>query len=68
MKTAVRTACMSSGSTWTATYPGTIPGGYSVNTLSGQACPNVTTTAPVAIQVRLPNNTVKSMNIVVRTP
>ena len=68
VKTAVRTSCTPSGGTWTAAYPGTIPGGYSVNALSGQACPNVTSTAAVTVQVQLPNGITKSMSIVVRTP
>ncbi len=69
VKTAARTQCTSSGATWTAAYPAPgLPLGYSVNPLAGQACPNVTATAPVPIQVQLPNGTAKSMNIVVRTP
>lgn len=68
VKTAVRTSCTSSGGTWTATYPPPLPPGYSVNALSGQTCPNVTATALVSLQVRLPNNTIKSMDVVVRTP
>jgi type II secretory pathway pseudopilin PulG len=67
-KQAVRTSCTSSGGTWTATYPGSPPGGYSINALSGQTCPAVTTTAQVPIQVTLPNGSTKSMTIVVRTP
>lgn len=69
VKTAVRTSCTSSGATWTATYPPPgIPSGYSVNALSAQSCPGVTSTSPVALQVRQPNGVNKSMNIVVRTP
>lgn len=68
VKTAVRTSCTSSGGTWTAAYPGTIPNGYSVNALSGQSCPAVTSTATVDLQVQLLNGTVKSMSVVVRTP
>jgi len=69
VKTAVRTSCTSSGATWTATYPPPgLPSGYTVNGLSGQPCPTVTTTSPVALQVRQPNSISKSMNIVIRTP
>lgn len=68
VKLAVRTSCTPSGGSWTATYPGTMPGGFSVNTLSGQSCPGVASPTSVVIQVQLPNSTVKSMNIVVRTP
>ncbi len=69
VKTAVVSSCTSSVATWTATYPSPgIPSGYSVNALSGQACPSVTATATVPVQVQLPNGTAKSMNIVVRTP
>lgn len=67
VKQTVRASC-SPGGTWTATYPGTIPTGYSVNALAGQTCPAVTSTSPVTVQVTLPNSTVKSMQIVVRTP
>ena len=69
VKTAVRTSCTSSGATWTATYPPPgIPSGYSVNALSAQPCPGVTSTSAVALHVQLPNGTVKSMDVVVRTP
>ena len=68
VKTAVRTSCTPSGGTWSAAYPGTMPNGYSVNTLSAKTCPAVTSTATVALQVQLPNSTTKSMTIVVRTP
>ena len=69
VKTAVRSTCTPSGGTWTATYPGTMPaGGFSVNTLAGQPCPNVTTTGAVTVRVTLPNSSTKSMSLVVRTP
>jgi prepilin-type N-terminal cleavage/methylation domain-containing protein len=65
VKQAVRTSCTSTGGTWSASYS---EPGYSVNTLSGQTCPAVTTTAVVPLQVTLPNGTVKSLSIVARTP
>lgn len=68
VKTAVRTSCTSSGGTWSATYPPPLAPGYSVNALSGQSCPNVSSTATVTLQVTLPNTTTRSMYIVVRTP
>ena len=69
VKTAVRSTCTPSGGTWTATYPGTMPaGGFSVNTLAGQPCPNVTTTGAVTVRVTLPNSSTKTMSLVVRTP
>lgn len=67
VKTAVRASCTSSGGTWTAAYPTTMPTGYGVNSLSGQTCPNVTATSTVTVQVTLPNSIVKSMQIAVRT-
>ena len=67
VKQTVRTSC-TAGGTWTASYPGTIPAGYSVNGLSGQTCPGVTSTAAVTVQVTLPNSTVRSTQLVVRTP
>jgi prepilin-type N-terminal cleavage/methylation domain len=68
VKTAVRTSCTSSGANWTASYPTAMPSGYSVNALSGQTCPNVTSTATLTLQITLPNATTRSMSIVVRTP
>jgi type II secretory pathway pseudopilin PulG len=67
-KTAVRTSCSSSGGTWTATYPPPLPSGYTLAPLTGQACPAVTTTGLMTIQVTLPNGIVKSMQIATRTP
>ena len=65
VKTAVRTTCVPGG-TWSPTY--NPPMGYSVNALSGQACPAVTATSSVTHNVTLPNGIIKSLSIRVRTP
>ena len=65
VKSAVRTSCTSAGGTWSASYT---EAGYTIPAFSNQACPTVTTTAPVTLQVTLPNGTIKSMSIAVRTP
>jgi hypothetical protein len=63
VKSTVRATCP--GGSWSSSY--TPPSGYTVNALSGQSCPAVTTTAPVTLQVTLPNGTVKSLAIAVRS-
>jgi type II secretory pathway pseudopilin PulG len=68
VKTAVRTSCTAGGGTWTATYPSTMPTGFTVSLLSGQPCPDVATTSTVGLTVTLPNGTSETMDVVVRTP
>ena len=65
VKSAVRSTCTSAGATWSATYS---EAGYPVNSLAGQPCPAVTTTATATLQVSTPSGVTKSMTIAVRTP
>ena len=65
VKSTVRATCTSSGGTWSASF--TPPSGYAVNAITGRSCSAVTTTDSVAMQVTLPNGTIKSMSIRVRT-
>ena len=65
VKTAVRASCTGSSGTWTPSY--TPPAGFTVNTLSAQACPAVTTTSVVTLDATMPNGTVKHLSIAVRT-
>ena len=69
VKTAVRTNCPSVG-TWTATYPNPpgLPTGFTVNSLTAQACPAATATATVTLDATMPNGVVKHLSIKVRTP
>ena len=70
-KSAVRSSCSGGGATYTVTYAP--PTNFSVNPLSGRACPPTTGTpdamAPqVDLTVTLPNGHTKQLSIDVRTP
>jgi type II secretory pathway pseudopilin PulG len=65
VKAAVRNSCPA-GSTWSTSY--TPPAGYAVSLSGSSTCPAVTTAGNVALQVTLPNGTVKTLSIAVRTP
>ena len=67
VKAAVRTSCPSN---WTATYPGTLPMGFSVTPLTNQSCPAVNSvpTPTIALTVSYSGLVDKSMTIGVRQP
>jgi len=69
IKGAVRHDCASSTTYTTTSTSTTLPANFSV-TVSPvtQSCPATTTVQPIAITVRLPNQTTRSLNTEVRSP
>jgi Tfp pilus assembly protein PilV len=65
-KAAVRTDCTTAGATYDVSYAP--PSGFSVNDLTGQACPSTGSTAQVDLTVTMPNGHTKTLSIAVRTP
>ena len=65
-KLAYRSHCSPPSGSFSVSY--SAPSGFSVNALTNQTCPAVTTTQQVQLTVTLPNATTKPLFIRVRTP
>jgi Tfp pilus assembly protein PilV len=64
-KAAVRSDCTGAGSTYDVSY--TPPSGFTVNSLTGRACPSTTSVQQVDLSVTMPNGRSQSLTIAVRT-